>query len=307
MNLEHLRWALEVERYGSMTVAASHLFIAQSNLSNAIKALEKELGFTLFVRSSKGVVPTAEGLAFFDQSRSSVQQLLSLRDTYEKKIFSISVHRHCTFVADAIGRLMPEISENGYTLRVKEMGESEILDSVHSGESVFGVVFYLPDRDFSFLDRLNSRSLKETVLGEMPAMALISEDHPLLKKTSVSANDFSEYPGIAYEENESRSFPFEAQISYVGMTPPKGAVLCSDREMLMSLVRDTQAVFITSMVHPDLIERYHLRCIPSGQFVRRFSIIRPAGTRLSPFGQTLLEAVKASFRAAAEAAAQSRG
>ena len=58
MNLLHLKYAVEIEKTGSITKAANNLFMGQPNLSKAIKELENEIGITIFRRTTKGVAPT---------------------------------------------------------------------------------------------------------------------------------------------------------------------------------------------------------------------------------------------------------
>ena len=48
MNLLHLKYAVEIEKTGSITKAANNLFMGQPNLSKAIKELENEIGITIF-------------------------------------------------------------------------------------------------------------------------------------------------------------------------------------------------------------------------------------------------------------------
>ena len=55
MNIVYLRYAVAVAKAGSLNKAAEELFIAQPNLSRAIKELEKELGIVIFDRNSKGI------------------------------------------------------------------------------------------------------------------------------------------------------------------------------------------------------------------------------------------------------------
>ena len=64
MNTLHLTYAVEVERCGSITQAAENLYMAQPNLSKAIKELEESMGFAIFSRTSRGVLPTARGKKF---------------------------------------------------------------------------------------------------------------------------------------------------------------------------------------------------------------------------------------------------
>ncbi|MFR8337900.1 MAG: LysR family transcriptional regulator [Eisenbergiella massiliensis] len=47
-----------------MTGAARQLFISQPNLSRDIRELEEEIGFSIFTRSSRGVIPTEKGREF---------------------------------------------------------------------------------------------------------------------------------------------------------------------------------------------------------------------------------------------------
>ena len=55
MNVIYLKYAVAVAKAGSLNKAAEELFVAQPNLSRAIKELEKELGTVIFERTSKGI------------------------------------------------------------------------------------------------------------------------------------------------------------------------------------------------------------------------------------------------------------
>ena len=49
MNLNSFVYVAEVERCGSINRAAQNLYTSQSNLSTALKALEDELGYPIFI------------------------------------------------------------------------------------------------------------------------------------------------------------------------------------------------------------------------------------------------------------------
>ena len=61
MNVIYLKYAVAVAKAGSLNKAAEELFVAQPNLSRAIKELEKELGTVIFERTSKGISLTPDG------------------------------------------------------------------------------------------------------------------------------------------------------------------------------------------------------------------------------------------------------
>ena len=78
MNTLHFKYAVEVERCGSITQAAENLYMAQPNLSKSIKELEDTLGFQIFARTSRGVVPTARGREFLVYARGILNQLQAM-------------------------------------------------------------------------------------------------------------------------------------------------------------------------------------------------------------------------------------
>ena len=62
MELRHLETLLAIAEEGSFTAAADALATVQSNVSDQVRQLERELGVPLLVRSRRGAVPTEFGL-----------------------------------------------------------------------------------------------------------------------------------------------------------------------------------------------------------------------------------------------------
>ena len=73
MELRQLRYFVRIVELGSMTRAALDLDLVQSAMSQQISRLEGELSTRLLQRSSKGVVPTEAGLAFFREAQLTLR------------------------------------------------------------------------------------------------------------------------------------------------------------------------------------------------------------------------------------------
>lgn len=73
MELRQMRYFVRVVELGGMSRAALELDVVQSTLSQQISRLESELSTRLLQRSSKGVVPTEAGLAFFREAQLTLR------------------------------------------------------------------------------------------------------------------------------------------------------------------------------------------------------------------------------------------
>jgi len=74
LNFRHLQVAREVARRGTISAAARSIALSQPAITQAIAALERSLGVSLFNRSNVGVTATAAGAAFIER----VERALSL-------------------------------------------------------------------------------------------------------------------------------------------------------------------------------------------------------------------------------------
>lgn len=74
MNLKELTYIVTIADEGSISRAAEKLYMAQSSLSQFLQLYETELGAPLFMRTSRGVRPTASGAVFIGYARQILLQ-----------------------------------------------------------------------------------------------------------------------------------------------------------------------------------------------------------------------------------------
>lgn len=98
MTLQQLQYLMEVYRTGSVSQAAKNLYLAQSSLSASISALEKELGFSIFIRSKNGMMPTVQGAR-------AIEQAARICESYQRMTDSLPSMRHVRISAPSLPAL----------------------------------------------------------------------------------------------------------------------------------------------------------------------------------------------------------
>lgn len=64
MDTKQIRYILEIANTRNFSKAAKNLFISQPTITYQLKAVENEIGFSIFKRGSSGVIPTPAGEQF---------------------------------------------------------------------------------------------------------------------------------------------------------------------------------------------------------------------------------------------------
>lgn len=85
MNLTFLNTFLAVATHGNFTVASKALFITQPAVSQHIKALEKSLDVSLFIRSGRGVILTDDGKVLQKKTEEIMNSLKDLEGYFNDK------------------------------------------------------------------------------------------------------------------------------------------------------------------------------------------------------------------------------
>lgn len=100
MNKLHLEYALALAKYKNFTIAARNLYVTQPAFSKQIAALEKEIGLTLFLRTSRSVELTMAG-------ETMITAFKNIQNIYNQAISQASVqsangaeHLHIGFIKE---------------------------------------------------------------------------------------------------------------------------------------------------------------------------------------------------------------
>ena len=183
MNIIQFKYAIEVERTGSISQAAENLYMAQPNLSKAIRELEETLGFPVFERTSRGVVPTRRGEEFLKLARGvllQVEQMEALRDDEPGNVqrLSLSMPRG-SYIADGVARFIEALdAQTDMRLSIKETNSVQTVNNVLSGRFRLGIIRYRVQHEAHFLDFLDEKELTFEQVWEYDYEVLLSKAHP---------------------------------------------------------------------------------------------------------------------------------
>lgn len=197
MNLQHLRYIIEVEKTESISKAAENLFMAQPNLSKGIKELEKSIGITIFKRTSRGVKLTDKGAEFMTFAKNIINQIdtvekLYQNNTNDKLLLSISVPR-ASYIADAFTQFAKILdTSSAISINYKETNAMRAITNITDHNFNMGIVRYQERFEKYFHLLFKEKGLKYKNICRFKYVVLISENHKLAKSKSINIADLSQ-------------------------------------------------------------------------------------------------------------------
>lgn len=207
MNTVYLKYVLEVERCGSISQAAQNLFMAQPNLSKAIKDLEEELNYQIFYRNSNGVTVTEKGAEFLYHAQKMMEQMeeiekLSERADMLSRQFKILIPRG-SYIANGVTAFVADLQmKNGMDITVNETNALKTITNVADRGYNMGIIRYQLLEEAAFKSRLKNNKLEYEILWEFEYVLAMSKEHPLATKAVISVEDLQDYTKITHGDIE---------------------------------------------------------------------------------------------------------
>ena len=209
MTLQQLRYAIEIADSGSMNEAAKKLFISQPSLSGAVKELESELGFEIFLRSNRGILISPDGEEFLGYARQVIEQYNILSDHYiEKKNkhkFSVSM-QHYSFAVKAFVEVVKQYGMDSFEFAVHETRTMEVIDNVRNFKSELGVLYLNDFNDKVLRKSFSVNNIEFHELFACDTFVYMWGNHPLA--------ELKDYPVLSFDQGKDGSlFLAEEQLS----------------------------------------------------------------------------------------------
>ena len=199
MNIQYLKYVVEVDKTGSINKAAKNLYMGQPNLSAAIKELEKELGISIFYRSKKGVFATKEGEKFLFHAKKIISQVNELKSLYKPNTSNLPIHFsiaacRATYITIAISNFINNLkNKKGMTVNFNETNSLNVINEVANGNAEIGIIRYQNIHENYFISLLKSKNLIFEPLWESKLFLTFSENHSLISEKEIKSEMLKKY------------------------------------------------------------------------------------------------------------------
>ena len=190
-----LNYVVTVARIGSFTAASQAVGVTQSAITKSIADLEKEIGFSIFYRTSRGVILTENGREFIDRA---ARLLEDARDLYkrgsERQDPFAGTLRIGVGPASLEWRLVEPLAEllkrhPGVRYDISSSNFESVVQQLRSGRIDVAVGFDAAFSEWSDLRRIP--------MGELKSTLFVRKGHPLLAKPEPGLEDLADYDFVS--------------------------------------------------------------------------------------------------------------
>lgn len=263
MNIQQLEYVITIDRYMSFNKAAQVLFISQPGLSAAIKELEKEIGFHIFTRSSKGSTPTAKGSEFIKDAQKILAQLHEFQNQYnsshsDSSVLSISPGRYSFVTASLMKFLNSDFNDaKRYSIYVNETNTYQTIEDVHSKKSEVGFIHVKSSESDDWKKALDEKGLSYHFLIQTRSCIILKKDHPLVHIKNLKKKDIFKFPLIQTTGFNSIYNSYDNHCGNLDFNQFKKRIYTNNRTFLYDYLKETEAIFIgitnlaISELHPE--------------------------------------------------------
>lgn len=238
MTLQQLRYLIAVAEYGSINKAAASLYASQSNLSTAIKDLERELGITIFTRNNRGVALTNDGAELVSYARQVIEQVSMIEDRYspaQQSYARLAIStQHYSFSLQAFMEVADRFAGDEYDFILRETTTANIISDVGAFRSDAGILYLDDFNERVLMKAFSDAHLTFTPLFSARTHVFVSEKHPLANRKMLRLEDLEPYPRYSFEQGPSASLYYaEEPLSYL---PHAKNLRITDRGTLTNLL-----------------------------------------------------------------------
>lgn len=264
MKITDLKYVIEAAEAGSISAAAKNLYVAQPNISKAIKSMEAEYGITLFTRSSKGVVPTREGQIFIQRAKSIIREIEQLDGqflpvSHQKAELKISIPR-ASYASYAFVQYMRKIKDaEEIKVHIKECNSLEALNHILKDQYHLALIRYETQYEEYYQAMIRLKDLECETLMEFQYALLVSEQSPLATKEIGGYGDLDGYIELLHGDTRLPNGDYVDSMEVPANVNPRKRIHVYERGSQFALLQGIPEAYMwVSPMPQEVLDNYHL-------------------------------------------------
>lgn len=293
IKLRHLQLVVALDEFRHVGRTADFMAVSQPAVSKMLAEVENMLGLLLFNRSTRGTEPTAAGVSLIRFARSVLAQYERTRD----EIAAVACGAAGRTRVGAMSGTLPVLLPRGIELLKARSAQATVL--VEEGD----LTHLLPKLRISELDFFVGRlepgyaapDLVTEALHQDPMVAIISHDHPLVRKAKTHWSDLVNLPCVMPPPWASLRVKIEQEYYRHGLTPPTDLIETSSYFAISTFVKRRGAVgFVARSVGQYFEQEGLFKILPLDVAVDLppVGIITLRGQRLTTSSEQLIECLR---------------
>lgn len=214
-SIQHYRAFVAVMETGSVTNASQAMRRTQPQISRLISALEQELGFELFTRERRRLIPTQQGARFYEEARRALDGIDNLgviagqiarRSEDILRILAPTYVAH-SFLPAALGRLRARLPQQRFAVEIVARNSIGSWITFHPFDvGVAALPFEQP-------------GIKVEAFAAVEAVVVLPQQHRLAKKRVISIADLNGEPYVTLGRNTPLRQRLDNIFQTCGFTP----------------------------------------------------------------------------------------
>ena len=294
MNITELRYLVAIMKWGSVSAAAKQLYVAQPNVSKALKNLEDEYGIRMFERSSTGMIPTEQGRKFILQAQCVLEEVDRLDADARQKQRSCAELRvvltHATYASyAAVDFLQQAAQSRQLRVHIRESGAIEAVDFVLRRGYHLAMLRYAAEDEDYYRRYCQRHGLRQELIMEFPYLLLTSQDSPLARQPVEDLAQLDEYIEVLHGDSH---LPGDESTESRWKMNPNRRIHVYERCSQFSILQNLPTAYMWSSPMPQrALEQYHLALhgCPAQTQQMRDVLVYPEREPLQPEEQLFVE------------------
>lgn len=216
IHINYWRYALEIEKAGSIRKAADNLYMGQPNLSRALSELEESIGIRIFERSSQGVRPTKDGEEFLICARSVLRHIEDVEKRFHPDLKSVqSLHIQVPrggYVSQALADLLNELDDtHPIDIQCEEAVSADSIQNVIRAQANLAVVRFHQSELSYYINLFKENNIVYKKIWEYDYVVTVSASDPLAGRKRLALNDLKGYREIIHAHRTANLFLPESE------------------------------------------------------------------------------------------------